>query len=408
MDAILLLMAVDGVLRWRWLFLLAALAVCGSGAEDDDLMGQVEASIRQSFKFEAEGRLDDALRAVDSDLPPSLARHPIVRYRAGKVLLQKRLWAQAMVALLEAGEKDPELSGLFSHVTFALRMLGDAASAQRALRAARALDPHDQWLAPQLVQMHRSNSIALSAPEERLLARRTARALAHAGEVTIVTAANSLYFGCVANLVGSVHQHAPGVPIVLYDIGLNDMERDSASTWSGVTVEQLDWASYGMHVTDVRIKAWKPFAIAHALPRYGTIIYQDAGQELRQGLSAVSALLHRDGYFFAVQQEKALPSFVHPGMFKQLDVEPQTVKGYDMCAAGILGLSNASALAHEVLDVMVSCARDRECISPTGSSQLSHRYEQVARMPTVSWHVFARCNVCWIYNSIPASKHPRP
>ena len=322
----------------------------------------------------------DSLHAVESGVPKHLARHPIVCYRAGKVLLQQRAWAPALAKLHAAAQGDPEQPGLFSHAAFVLRMLGQNSAARRALRAARALDQRDQWVAPQLLQLHRNAGVSLVPPERGAIQRRSAPSAPTLpiveAEVALVTAANSLYFGCVANLVGSVHRHAAGLPIVLYDLGLNEMERDSASAWAGVSVQRLDWAGFGPHVTDIRIKAWKPFAIAHALSLFPKIIYQDAGQELRQGMHVIHALLRRDGYFFAVQQEKILPKHVHPAMMKHLAIAPEAVTGYDMCAAGILALSNASAAAREVVQELVDCARERECIAPAGASQQSHRYEQ--------------------------------
>jgi len=97
----------------------------------------MQSAVRESFKAEAEGRLSDSLRAVKGDLAVHLSRHPIVRYRCGKVLLKQRKWGEAAVALSEAALGDPQQPGLFSHFAFVLRMLGDATGARRALRAAR-------------------------------------------------------------------------------------------------------------------------------------------------------------------------------------------------------------------------------------------------------------------------------
>ena len=381
---------------------------CGGteGERNMDAMPAVEAAIRQSFKAEAEGRIGDALRAVDGGaVPPHIARHPIIQYRVGKVLLLQRSWARAMEAFHAACQGDPEQPGLFSHCSFALRMLGDEAAARRALRAARALDDNDQWLAPQLLQLHRHSSVPLQLHERRAVSRRTAsHRSGKIRDMAIVTAANSIYFGCVANLIGSAQRHAPGVPIMLYDVGLNDMERDSASAWAGVTVQPLNWSSFGDHVTDVRIKAWKPFAIAHALSLFPSIIYQDAGQELRQGLGQVAALLERDGYFFVIQQEKSLPALVHPAMLRSLSVDPLVVKGYDMCAAGILALTNASAAARGVVADMVRCAKQRECIAPSGATQLSHRYEQAVLSVALATRNI-RCHNSWrFYAYLEASE----
>lgn len=367
---------------------------CGlaEGEGSLDAMPAVEAAIRESFKAEAEGRIGDALRAVSGDsIPSQIAWHPIMQYRAGKVLLQQRSWARAMEAFHAACRGDPEQPGLFSHAGFALRMLGDVAAARRALRAARALDANDQWLGPQLLQLHRN--LSLQRHERRAISRRAGGGEV-SGDIAIVTAANSIYFGCVANFIGSAQRHAPGMPIVLYDVGLNDMERESANTWAGVTVQQMNWSSYGDHVTDVRIKAWKPFAIAHALSLFPSIIYQDAGQELRQGLDRVTALLDRDGYFFVIQQEKSLPSLVHPAMLERLSVDPLVVKGYDMCAAGILALKNASSTVRDVVAEMVKCAEHRECIAPSDASQLSHRYEQAVLSVALATRNI-RCHNSW-------------
>lgn len=158
-----------------WEVIIVMLVSGGAGAQhcDDHMdMVVVEAAVRESFKAEAEGRLGDALHAVQSDLKPLVARHPILRYRAGKVLMQQKMWAAAMVALHEACQGDPEQPGLFSHLAFALRMLGDVSAARRALRAARSLDALDQWLAPQLLQLHLKNSMALMPQERRSISRR--------------------------------------------------------------------------------------------------------------------------------------------------------------------------------------------------------------------------------------------
>eukprot|EP00960_Hanusia_phi_P071587 767584-Hanusia_phi.AAC.2 len=139
-------------------------------------------------------------------------------------------------------------------------------------------------------------------------------------EVAIVSAANSLYFGCVSNLVGSLHRHHPRVKvkckpgklveavtscqILLYDLGLNDMERENSLAWKNVELKSLQWDALGVHVQNKRWKAWKPFVLSAALNQ----VENDAGQVIQQ----------------------------------------DSVRGYDMCAAGILGLSNRSVVVHDV------------------------------------------------------------
>jgi len=182
-------------------------------------MAQVEAAIRESFRAEAEGRLGDALAFV------ARAGHPILQYREGKVLMRLERWGEAVETLLRSCSRDPEQAGLLSHTAFALRKTGRVAEARRALAAAARLDPHDIWVPAQ----------------RRALAGRPAPApapapvpAARADGLALVTASNSLYFGCAANLVGSAQAHAPGAPVLLFDLGLSAMEREAAAAWRDV------------------------------------------------------------------------------------------------------------------------------------------------------------------------------
>ncbi|EKX47351.1 hypothetical protein GUITHDRAFT_106798 [Guillardia theta CCMP2712] len=117
--------------------------------------------------------------------------------------------------------------------------------------------------------------------------------------------------------------------IFLYDLGLNDMERENSFAWKNVELMGLQWDKLGAHVQNKRWKAWKPFVLSDALQRVENVIFQDAGQVVQQPIDLAWSLIQRDGYFFTIQQERALPNF-------------ESVKGYDMCAAGILGMSNSS------------------------------------------------------------------
>mmetsp|Transcript_18532 Transcript_18532/g.42263 ORF Transcript_18532/g.42263 Transcript_18532/m.42263 type:complete len:262 (-) Transcript_18532:87-872(-) len=213
-------------------------------------------------------------------------------------------------------------------------------------------------------------------------------------EVAIVSAANSLYFGCVSNLVGSLHRHHPRVKILLYDLGLNDMERENSLAWKNVELKSLQWDALGVHVQNKRWKAWKPFVLSAALNQVENIIFQDAGQVIQQPIDLAWRLIKRDGYFFAIQQERALPNLVHPKMFAEMNISQDSVRGYDMCAAGILGLSNRSVVVHDVLHPLLACARNRACIAPEGATQRTHRFEQAA-LSIILARQQIRCHNSW-------------
>lgn len=41
----------------------------------------------------------------------------------------------------------------------------------------------------------------------------------------LVSSANSLYFGCLVNHIGSAQLREPGLRIVIYDMGFDELER---------------------------------------------------------------------------------------------------------------------------------------------------------------------------------------
>jgi len=166
-----------------------------------------------------------------------------------------------------------------------MRKLGRKTFAYRSLKTAMRFDKNDLWIAPQLLKLV-EDGIVLGQAERTLLKRRSLVANStdnlDMAEVAIVSAANSLYFGCVSNLVGSLHRHHPRVKILLYDLGLNDMERENSLAWKNVELKSLQWDALGVHVQNKRWKAWKPFVLSAALNQVENIIFQDAGQVIQQ------------------------------------------------------------------------------------------------------------------------------
>ena len=231
----------------------------------------IEQAIRRSFQAEAEGQLDSALNVLNFE-SAILAFHPIIMYRKGKLLMRHGTWNESLSSLAHAAAQDPEMPGLMSHAAFVCLALNDSTNARRALRAASALDPNDLWIGPLFLLLSHHPLVSTLRPFERAVVNKRYRSSfspSVSDDVVIVTAANSLYFGCVGNLVGIVQRVEPSLPILLYDIGLTDMERAVASSWRGVTLHRINLSLFPPHVANIRNKAWKPLVrgtAAHATP----------------------------------------------------------------------------------------------------------------------------------------------
>ena len=153
------------------------------------------------------------------------------------------------------------MPGLLSHAAYVCLSLNDSTNARRAMRAASALDPHDLWIGSLFLILSQHPLASPLRPRElATINKRYQSSFTQfvTDDVVIVTAANSLYFGCVGNMIGSVQRVEPNIPILLYDIGLTDMERAVASSWRGVTLRRINFSLLPPHVANIRNKAWKP------------------------------------------------------------------------------------------------------------------------------------------------------
>jgi hypothetical protein len=72
--------------------------------------------------------------------------------------------------------------------------------------------------------------------------------------------------------------------------------------------------------------------------------------------------------------------------------------GKDMCAGGIQGYRNDSVAITEVLEATISCALNQDCISPEGSNQGNHRFDQSAFSIQMSRGMY-RCHSSWLFRA---------
>ena len=125
--------------------------------------------------------------------------------------------------------------------------------------------------------------------------------------LVIVTAASRNYFGCLKNLVGSVHVwggHRPGGrvrKVVVYDVGLSGPQRWEISGWRGVEVRKMAWERVTLR--SLRLYAWKVEVWVDAVRRYGSMLFIDACSELRGRIHDIEAAVASEGVFMTVGAE---------------------------------------------------------------------------------------------------------
>ncbi|XP_013418275.1 uncharacterized protein LOC106179275 isoform X2 [Lingula anatina] len=195
---------------------------------------------------------------------------------------------------------------------------------------------------------------------------------------TLVTGADSFYFGGLANLVGSIHFWEPKRNIVVYDFGLEQKQISKIKTWCKTKLVTFDFKNKPEHVSNLLLYAWKPLVIKEAVDRFGKIFWLDAGCDVRGPLNKVDEYLRQDGHFFVQGQDTDMTGFVHHKMFDYFQQPRTQFKGKYSFAGGISGWVKDSHAYTTVLPRWTSCALDVACIAPKGSSMGNHRFDQAA------------------------------
>jgi len=192
----------------------------------------------------------------------------------------------------------------------------------------------------------------------------------------VVTAADAKYFRGLKNLVGSVHFWAPSIRILVYDLGLTATMRREASDWCDVRLIPGILNDLPVQLRDLYLYAWKPLAIKEALEREESVLWLDAGSDIRAPLDTIDEYIHSDGHFLARGQDVDMTKMSHPQMYRALGADPFDFRKLGHFSGSVQGYLKHSDAYQHVLLPMAAKALLKECIAPAGSSLQNHRYDQ--------------------------------
>ena len=191
----------------------------------------------------------------------------------------------------------------------------------------------------------------------------------------IVTGSNSLYFGALINLLGSIFLRYPDVDAILvYDLGMSSIERTILKGIRKILLKQVP--EFCPHYLEIQHFAWKTAAICDALSYGNSVLWLDAGVEVQSSLEDLFLSIENDGYMFCVTPMDH-PGFrigylSHQKSLELLDADNEFVKNSLMVHAGVMGYlrdHSASKLAFTAMKY----AANPEIIK---GSRNTHRHDQ--------------------------------
>lgn len=224
-------------------------------------------------------------------------------------------------------------------------------------------------LPPAKLQLEHDETIyAMDEQKMHSIRSSTNHSKAASFELVIVTAASSNYYPQLVNLIGSVHLWEAGLPVVVYDLGLNPPQLRELSCLGKVTVKPFPFkkqysssspSDFRSRLLDLQTGAFKPFVISDALVSHPKLVFMDAGTELWSTLDHVVETLKADGFFFV---RKPLVGSEDAGSGRATGgVEDAKRNSMGPITDSIQGYVRHSTGAEKVLQRIVQCERYSNC-----------------------------------------------
>lgn len=235
-----------------------------------------------------------------------------------------------------------------------------------------------------------------------------------------VTAASRNHQCPLLNLLRSLQNEVPEVPVVVYDLEAKNSHLDynllRLSHHNIIDIVRFDYQKYPDWF-DVQVRAgeyaWKPHIIKEVVDRYDSVLWLDSGNMAiphRVDIHRIKKELKSNGYYSPRSQQTPW-HWVHPGTFsyfghKKCCADPSIstrkpccccgAKGItqchdcgedqsltianasywlqrSMCNGALVGFSKGSLGYKEILVPWCECALRRHCIAPLGPGPPSHR-----------------------------------
>jgi len=191
----------------------------------------------------------------------------------------------------------------------------------------------------------------------------------------IVTGANSLYFGSLINLLGSVFLRFPDIDAILvYDLGMSLLERTILRGIKKVVLKQVP--EFCPHYLEIQHFAWKTAAICDALEDGQAVLWLDAGVELQTSIEDLFLTIETEGYLFCVTPIDSLNAKI--GGLSQikslelLDANSKFMRNSLMVNAGVMGYLQGHT-ASNIAYIAKRYAANPEIIK---GPRTTHRHDQ--------------------------------
>jgi hypothetical protein len=189
--------------------------------------------------------------------------------------------------------------------------------------------------------------------------------------LTFVTAASSNHFAPLVWLLESVFHYVPEAQVVVFDLGLTDLEMSLLKKLR-IEYRSFPFWEYPEYVSDLSKFAWKPLIIQKVLAEKGPLLWLDAGDQLLSRPDKIAAVVERDGVYTPqaiignIKAKTLSPTRDYLRMSEEIGKKR-------FRHAAVIGLHPRR---QALVDRWVEAALFEEVIAPFGANRGNHHFDQ--------------------------------
>ena len=201
-------------------------------------------------------------------------------------------------------------------------------------------------------------------------------------KLTIITAADSQFFESLVQLIKSIRVHEPDAKIIVYDIGLDDLQIEKLNQFDLFQFKKFNFKKYPKFFSErdefgkLGAYAWKSAIINEVLEKESNdiVIWFDAGNILTSKLSRLKKVILFNN-FFSPQSSGQLKDWCHPKTLEYLNA-PNNILNKSNLTGGLVGFNSSNTESKELANKWYRYSLIEECIAPIGSHRNNHRQDQ--------------------------------
>ena len=219
-------------------------------------------------------------------------------------------------------------------------------------------------------------------------------------KIVIASGISSNHFEEVRDMIASVHYFYPSLHIIIYNLGLTNLQINTLESYCNVHVRQFNFSKYPDFVRDLRTYAWKPLMVHELSKEFDFIFYHDASIRLMKPVVDIVLPLLKEFPFvpLSLYRDVAPMNIIrttHDGMLQYLNITQsrEELDVFGVFQSGAWALRVNDLTVSKILEPWADCALHKECIAPEGAQLLCwavkrndakgasrgcHRYDQSA------------------------------